>query len=49
MINFIVLFLTILGQKNNRTRIYGIAIEGEKEEVDSIYEEVNKLFGSYLI
>ena len=49
MINFIVLFLTILGQKNNRTRIYVIAIEGEKEEVDSIYEEVNKLFGSYLI
>lgn len=29
--------------------MYVVAIEGEKEEVDSIYEEVNKLFGSYLI
>ena len=30
-------------------KMYVVAIEGEKEEVDSIYEEVNKLFGSYLI
>ena len=29
--------------------MYVVAIEGEKEEVDSIYEEVNKLFESYLV
>jgi hypothetical protein len=29
--------------------MYVVAIEGEKREVDSIYEEVNKLFESYLI
>lgn len=30
-------------------KMYVVAVEGEKEEVDNIYEEVNKLFNSYLI
>lgn len=29
--------------------MYVVAIEGEKREVDSIYEDVNNLFESYLI
>lgn len=27
-------------------KMYVVAVEGEKEEVDNIYEEVNKLFNS---